>query len=145
MPTTRGIRNNNIGNIRISSNNWKGKIPKEQNTDGVFEQFTSLAYGVRALIVLLNNYIKLYGANTITKIITKYAPSNENNTAGYIASVVSQTGIPANQVLDFKNTAQIYSIIKAIAYVENGVQVPNLNSAIVEALQMLGWEEKKKS
>jgi hypothetical protein len=32
----RGLRNNNWGNIRISSsNNWNGKIAN--NTDGVFE------------------------------------------------------------------------------------------------------------
>ncbi|MCA9329527.1 hypothetical protein KDA11_02695, partial [Candidatus Saccharibacteria bacterium] len=35
--TPRGIRNNNPGNIRISNNQWRGKIPVSQNTDGSFE------------------------------------------------------------------------------------------------------------
>lgn len=40
----RGIRNNNPLNIKIG-NDWKGEVP---NTDGTFEQFESMEYGLRA-------------------------------------------------------------------------------------------------
>src|SRR5262245_28843201 len=70
----RGIRNNNPGNIRLNKNNdWTGKVPADKNTDGSFEQFTDYKYGVRALIILLRNYIN-GGKNTITKVFESFAP-----------------------------------------------------------------------
>ena len=48
---TRGYRNNNPLNIRIDKKNpWLGRVIP--NTDGEFEQFTSMAYGYRAAMVL---------------------------------------------------------------------------------------------
>ena len=94
----RGVRNNNPGNIRYSpANAWLGKIPITQNTDGSFEQFVEWRYGVLALIKLLSKYIVRYG--TISKMISVYAPSVENNTNAYINAVSNETGYPANQVL----------------------------------------------
>jgi hypothetical protein len=78
---TRGIRNNNPGNIRISPAKWKGKIPVYQNTDGSFAQFTSMAYGIRALYRLLITYINKYGLTTVDAIIDRYAPAGDNSEA----------------------------------------------------------------
>lgn len=75
---TRGIRNNNPGNIRISTANWQGKIPITQNTDGAFEQFVSMGYGIRALYRLLITYFG-YGLNTVDAIIDRYAPAGDNS------------------------------------------------------------------
>ena len=49
---TRGVRNCNPLNIRIG-NDWKGERPT--NSDGVFEQFTDMHYGLRAAFILLLN------------------------------------------------------------------------------------------
>lgn len=55
---TRGYRNNNMGNIRISkTKNYLGRVPLEQNTDGSFEQFKEFRYGTLAMIELLEKYI----------------------------------------------------------------------------------------
>lgn len=87
---TRGMRNNNPGNIRFSSNNlWSGKVPLDKNTDynHEFEQFVDLSYGIRACMLLIKHYI-VNGCNTVESIISRYAPSTENRTQDYIDFVM---------------------------------------------------------
>jgi len=117
----RGFRNNNPGNIEIGKSKWLGK--KTPNTDGRFEQFDIMEHGIRAMIILLRNYIK-NGRNTITKIITTYAPSNENNTKSYIEKVELLSKIDKDKVLTF-DLETIEPIILAMCYVENGRPLPN--------------------
>lgn len=119
MAVPRGIQNNNPGNLVITNINWQGKVPVSQNTDGKFEQFTSMAYGVRAMLKDLIDDIDNDGNNTIRKLITVYAPPRENDTEAYIKLVSSKTGIPENQPLTIdKNT--LLKVGSAITGVENG-------------------------
>lgn len=114
----RGYRNNNPLNIRISNNNaWQGKIGN--NTDGAFEQFVSPQYGYRAASRLITNYIKS-GRNTVSSIISKWAPSNENNTNGYINRVCTTSGFRPDTVIDPNNKEQMSKLLYAMAIVENG-------------------------
>lgn len=114
----RGMRNNNPGNLRISTTPWKGKIPADKNTDGSFEQFTSYPWGVRALIKQLKTDFSR-GNNTIRKLVSKYAPANENDTESYINAVSSMTKIGPDVPLNADyNTLAAFS--KAIGYHENG-------------------------
>ena len=117
---TRGYRNNNPGNLRHGSQ-WAGLSKKQ--TDTSFCQFDSMYMGLRALCKLLSNYIK-NGNNTIEKIISRYAPANENNTKSYISSVCSLSGISSSRVLVYPNTeTSVYDISKIVAgivCVENG-------------------------
>lgn len=118
----RAVRNNNPLNIRESERNeWRGELPLALNKvfDADFESFSNPVYGYRAGAVLLRNYKKMYGLNTISQIITKFAPSNENNTAAYIASVSKQTGIDANQPLTL-NDAELADIMLAMHKHEAG-------------------------
>lgn len=111
----RGIRNNNPGNIRKNTaNNWKGVV--RPGTDKEFEQFIDMPHGVRALRVLIENYIK-NGNNTIQKIIGRYAPSHENPTAEYANFVASRVGVLKDMPIYQFN---IPSIVKAIIEFENG-------------------------
>jgi len=115
----RGMRNNNPGNIRISSNTWKEKLPIGQNTDGAFEQFRAYVWGIRAMILNLRSYFNS-GTNTIRKIITKWAPSSDgNDTDAYINTVSAQTGLAPDQVLTF-DRGTLQKLVRAMAYVENG-------------------------
>jgi GH24 family phage-related lysozyme (muramidase) len=120
----RGIRNNNPGNIVLTKNNeWEGRVPPAQNTDGHFEQFTTYTFGIRALIILLRNYIR-GGRNTITKVFEAYAPPAENNTQSYIRFVAGRLGISADDTLSVtKNTLKELS--QAIAKMENGEECIN--------------------
>ena len=47
MVKTRGIRNKNPFNIKLSHNSWLGKVSNDKNTDRVFEQFYQMDYGLR--------------------------------------------------------------------------------------------------
>lgn len=110
----RGIRNNNPGNLKISNSPWNGKIPIAQNTDGTFEQFKSLAYGTRATIKLLKNYIN-QGRNTPKKIIQYWDLANPT----YTAFLVNETGFGENQVLQ-ADKATLKKLTQAIARFEIG-------------------------
>ena len=115
----RGLRNNNPGNIRISKDNWKGKVPQSLNTDGQFEQFISYPYGVRALIKLIQTYYYKYNCTSIKSIISRFAPINENNTKGYINNVAKSLGVGISDNITLNNRT-IKILVIAIDKVENG-------------------------
>jgi hypothetical protein len=115
----RGMRNNNPGNIRRSNNAWIGKIPFPQSTDSAFEQFTHYKWGTRAMIRLIRNYIG-QNHNTIRKIITRYAPPNENNTTNYVNFIVNNTGINPDATISANDYNSLQLIIIAMAKMENG-------------------------
>lgn len=115
MGIPRGIRNNNPLNIRIG-NKWKGL--KTPNTDGAFDQFISVYWGYRAAFVILRNYIKKHKCNTVRKIISRFAPSNENNTAAYIKTVCKKTGYKPDQELK-PTYDDLAKLVYAMAWVES--------------------------
>lgn len=116
----RGLRNNNPGNLKISSSNWQGKIPESQNTDGVFEQFKTFAYGVRAMIKLIRDtYMTKWNLRTIRQIVSKYAPTSENDTGSYVYSVSAKTGFGPDQQLG-TDKETLRRLVQAMAYHENG-------------------------
>lgn len=112
---TRGIRNNNPGNIRVSKDQWEGMT----GDDGAFVTFDSPESGVRALGKNLLSYGR-QGYDSIEKIINRWAPPNENDTRAYIDSVVAATGIPATQSLDLSNPDTLSSLAQAISFHETG-------------------------
>ena len=117
----KGLRNNNPGNIRISNNDWKGKIPISQNTDKAFEQFAAFVWGIRAMIKNLQSYHRDRGLNTLTQIISTWAPAaDNNNTTAYIQKVSLETGINPSQPLNLNDENTMRKVVKAMAKVENG-------------------------
>ncbi|WJJ59897.1 peptidoglycan lytic exotransglycosylase [Salmonella phage ST45] len=112
---TRGIRNNNPGNIRVSKDQWEGMT----GDDGAFVTFDSPESGVRALGKNLLSYGR-QGYDSIEKIINRWAPPNENDTQAYIDSVVTATGIPATQSLDLSDPDTLSSLAQAISFHETG-------------------------
>ena len=115
----RGLSNFNPGNIRIGGQKFIGE--KDKSTDKAFRQFVTMAFGYRAMFVLLRNYIK-NGNNTIVKIISKYAPSNENNTTAYINAVEKGSGINSNTIIQINDLDSLTKIIMAMSMVENAVK-----------------------
>ena len=124
MTIPRGFRNNNPGNLRITGMAWQGKVPVEQNTDKAFEQFVSLEYGLRAMIVVLRTYIKRKGLDTIEKIIPVYAPATENDVEAYIQVVSLISGLQRDAVIDFTYD-DMHRLVHAMVYHENGRALPN--------------------
>ena len=117
---TRGIRNNNPLNIRHGRSQWVGMA--EVQKDRLFVQFSERVYGYRAAFVLIRNYIRRYAANSIAKIISRWAPSSDgNNTQAYIDYVSRSTGIPAGEVLRYEDKDRMVEIVRSMAQMESGI------------------------
>ena len=82
-----------------------------------------MGYGFRAALKLLRNYISK-GHNTIEKIISRWAPANENHTDSYIAHVSQRTRIPATEIINRDDRDKLIEIAYAMAISENG-QAPD--------------------
>ena len=59
---SRGLSNCNPGNIRQSKVRYKGEV--QPSRDPAFKQFESLAWGYRAVFVLLHTYRVRHGLRT---------------------------------------------------------------------------------
>ena len=126
----RGMRNNNPGNIRISPTRYKGEVVP--SSDRAFKQFKSRGWGYRAIFVLLESYHKR-GIRTIRQIISRYAPSFENDTEKYICSVCESSLLGADVPLDITDKDTMVLVVCAISKVENGTP-----AVIDEVLE--GWD-----
>lgn len=130
----RGLNNNNPLNIRHSSDVFVGEVV---GNDKAFKRFKDMAYGYRAAFVTLHTYLSKYRRNTISKIIAAWAPPEDNNdTEGYIASVVKQSGIPADKALTDKSGDDYIKIVAAMSKVENGV--PAIISQVEDGFRLQG-------
>ena len=127
---SRGMRNNNPGNIKISPTNWKGKVPAHLNTDGIFEQFYTIDDGIRASLVNLTTYYNRYQLRTIRGIISRWAPASENPLSSYIDFAVSCMNRHADENLQ----------VDAIPYLANCIFVfenrPHRTPGIDEILRI---------
>jgi len=124
----RGIRNHNPGNIEWGEP-WDGLDRSRPDPDPRFAQFISPEYGIRALARVLQTYQNKYGLNTIDGIISRWAPSIENNTGTYINEVAKRTGFAPNQKLDMGRYEHLRPVLEAIIRHENGEGSKNtLNS-----------------
>ena len=130
----RGLRNNNPGNIRLSRTVWIGEIRPSQDKE--FCQFSSMSYGYRALMKLLQNYRRKHGCQTIAEMIRRWAPSSENNTSAYIRSVCGELQVPSSYVIDIEDRDSMCALAAAISRHENGVE------AVMEDVY-LGWNLTK--
>ena len=115
---TRGYRNNNPCNIRISTDKFQGEV--QPSGDKEFKQFETMAYGYRAAFRVIRTYINNYKCDTIRKIISRWAPKNENHTENYIRVVSERSGIPENDRVYADNREMMVRIVAAMSYVENG-------------------------
>lgn len=120
---SRGIENCNPGNIRRSRVRYLGELHPSQDTH--FKQFESMAWGYRAMFVLLDSYRKRYGLKSLGEMLTRYAPPTENHTALYIESVCDMTGIKADTELDTHSKCVMIPIVAAMSRIENG-RIANL-------------------
>ena len=115
---TRGMRNNNLLNIRISTDKFQGEVQPSQDKE--FKQFETAAYGYRAAFRILRTYINNYKCDTIRKIISRWAPKSENHTESYIRVVSERSGIPADDPVYADNREMMIRVVAAMSYVENG-------------------------
>lgn len=138
---SRGIRNNNPGNLRRTSDPWQGLAADQ--TDPDFFQFSDAKWGIRALARLAINYQDRHGLNTVEKIISRWAPPVENATSAYVAHVASRLGIAATEPIDVHDYRVLRPLVEAIITHENGCQ-PYSAAQIDAALVLAGVEPPQK-
>ena len=115
---SRGLRNNNPGNIRHGTSQWRG-MSTDQSGDPDFVQFDSPEYGIRALARLLRNYQSRYGLYTVRQIINRYAPPSENITGAYVDHVARVVGVDPDARIDINE--KMVPVVNAIIKHENGI------------------------
>lgn len=135
---TRGIRNNNPGNIRRSKAPWQGLAAKQ--TDTQFFQFSAPVWGIRAIVRVLMTYRDKHDCMTIADIISRWAPRVENNTTAYINHVCKRCNAAALDMFDVKEHKNMRAIVVAIIAVECG-RVPYDAVTIDKALELAGIVE----
>lgn len=113
----RGLRNNNPGNLRISSAKWAGKIKNPLDTS--FESFDTMANGVRAAVRNAHTQWNR-GKNSIASLVAVWAPPSENNTAAYVAAVAKAAGIPATKQFEWGANDVTAKVLYTIFIHENG-------------------------
>lgn len=114
---TRGLRNNNPGNIE-KGQPWYGLAPEQP--DSRFATFTKPEYGIRALGKLLLNYERLYNINTVAGIINRWAPGHENPTDAYVQFVARAAGVQPSARISVRE--KLPQLVRAIIQFENGIQ-----------------------
>lgn len=116
---SRGIRNNNPGNIEF------GPFAERHGavgSDGRFAQFEDPKQGVGAMQALLGSY-QDRGLNTIEQMVNRWAPPSENDSGAYAQAVASAVGVDPRQPIDINDPAISGPVIQAMIEHENG-QMP---------------------
>ena len=135
---SRGIRNHNPGNIR-KGDPWQGLSPVQDDRD--FCVFIAPKWGIRALARLLITYQDKHNIRTIRGIISRWAPSVENNTGAYIKAVIAYASDDAlvgpDEVIDLHQYPVLVALVRAIIHHENGYQ-PYDQATIDEGLKLAG-------
>jgi hypothetical protein len=122
----RGIRNNNPGNLRTilpPERPWNGQTGDDGSGYGVY---ATPALGVRAMSKQLQK--DAASANTLSEIITSWAPPNENDTTAYIDDVSTRLGVNASAPFSLYENLPL--LVPAMIQHENGEQ-PYAQSDIV--------------
>lgn len=140
---TRGVRNNNPGNIR-KGQPWQGlAAPAErtaaQKAETSFDVFTAPEWGVRAMARTLITYQDKHGLDTVSEIVGRWAPPTENYTGAYIQAVLRAMMVRPGDKLDLHRYEAMRPLIEAIVAHENaGYRYP---SAVIDKGLMLAGIE----
>lgn len=104
-----GDKENNFGNIR----------PKGASSG--FNGYESGEEGIKAIDDNLKAYGEKYKINTLSKVMSRWSPPNENDTASIIDSVSKMTGLKPDQEIDLGNPA-VRTVIAAAIIRQEGSQ-----------------------
>lgn len=115
-----GVSNNNPLNIR-PGDPWEGVTGTYHSPrSGDFLIFKSVQFGFRSGAVILQTYYDKYKLDTLRKIISRWAPSAENDTAAYIAAVAKNTGFDPDEAINPKSYSDAWKLLRAMTMVEVG-------------------------
>ena len=130
----RGLRNSNPGNLRHGQH-WQGMASDQPDPD--FVKFASPVWGIRALCRCLLTYQSRHSLNTVSGVVRRWAPPNENDTGAYVASVAKAVGVLPDEPIDLSRGDTMRLFVKAIIRHENGQQ-PYDDDTIDEGMRKAG-------
>ena len=122
-----GIRTNNPGNIIKTSIQWRGEV----ECNSRFECFDTARAGIRAMSKNLISYQDKHKLNTISKIIRRWSPPNENNTRLLSHVVRSRLHITSGSIYNLRSGDNLKNLVIALIKQENGYN-PYSNKMIEE-------------
>lgn len=123
---TRGLRNNNPGNIVYNpANDWQGQTGR----DGAFAVFSDPVYGLRAMGKVLLNYAK-QGYTTVDSIIRRWSATDQD---AYVANVSAALGVDPFAYIDV--ASNLPGFFAAITHQENGLN-PYSDATLEQAAQL---------
>lgn len=122
MQVSRGVRNNNPGNIDYNkANAWQGQLGLELGVPKPrFARFDTPENGIRALGKLIRTYQNKHGLKTIEQIISRWAPGIENDTAAYVNQVAKALGVAPHVNINVNAVTMLRPLVHAIIRHENG-------------------------
>jgi hypothetical protein len=125
---TRGIRNNNPGNIVYDpANDWLGQT----GSDGTFAVFSHPVYGIRAMAKALVNYVTKDGVSpTVDSIIRRWSKTDQD---AYVNNVSKALGVSPHDTIDLQ--ASLPVMIKTMIKQEDGVD-PYSDNLLMQGISL---------
>lgn len=117
--TNLGVDNNNPTNIQYTGIGWQGLANPPHDKTG-FCVFVNADAGLRAGARNLHNQQSLHKLDTISAIVNKLSPPEENDTAAYIVNVARRMNVGPTAVLDLNSVATLASFLSAVVEQEVG-------------------------
>jgi hypothetical protein len=116
---TRGLRNNNPGNIKASDSfKWQGEVGR----DGPFVKFDTPVNGIRAMLIIALGYPSRHGVRNLNEFGNIWAPPSDNEGASdYGANLAKRLRVDA-ETTPFMYGYDAIALGKAICRNENTVQ-----------------------
>lgn len=115
----RGVRNHNPLNIELTGDRWQGMAAEQ--SDGRYVVFVAPEWGFRAAAIILRRYRDAYGLLSVTTMIGRWAPPDENPTLSYAARVAYKMGVSRGVDLsDAEFERLLPDMLEAMAAFENG-------------------------
>jgi hypothetical protein len=93
-------------------------VQRSELVHGRFCVFVDAPHGIRAMIHNLWAYHDRLGCKSIRDYINRWAPPNENNTAGYIARVAASVGTDSDAEVDIHDRRIVGAVVNGIISVE---------------------------
>lgn len=131
------IMGRNPGNIRHDKTVWLGLDDPPEDGHG-FCRFKTMQLGIRALAKILLTYQDKHGLNTITGVISRWAPPSENNIEAYVDDVAGRCAVRPDDLIDLHDIPVLTRLVSAIIHHETGEFILSdiINSGIAMALNV---------
>ena len=123
---SRGIRNNNPGNIKDFGIPWEGIMADDdrnaaQKSEKTFVVYRRPWWGIRAMAIIFRNYSRKHGLKTVSGMIKRWAPGSDNNpTDVYVQFVATHLSVRINEQIDVEDFAIMRLLVQAVTQFENG-------------------------